>query len=498
MKFCENCGTKAEALNQYFCNSCGTAFEKEIEKNEQSNEVEKEQEQVQQEQVEGNLASSTTPSVVKRKMKKWQIFSIVGLVAILAIAHFTMKSYVDPTKAIKAMDEDFQTENKKGFLSHFEYSSKINSDTNSFYDFIEEQSWRDLRSKLFENVETFKKNGITDPIEDNEGNKLFKLNKEPILGGLYTKVSFEIIPTHVEIYSEFEKVAFTSEKKTTKLDAEEATFVGDFLPGDYKWSAVLKGGLGDLPFDGEMKIGANAEKNKEVINLDLKPPFAEISINNYDAELLVNGKKEDFDFYNETEFGPLPLDGSVTLQAEVEDNGKTYKSNTVKVKSEKVKLTFNYLIEEQEAKEAEEKAREKEEEAKEALEDLADEHSDSIHAFYENYRKSYESDVNEHKYDVLKQYVVDGTKLDSDYRGYFKTFKSDDHISNHTNNLSDLEAIDENTFKFNTWEQYTFYSHKDVEIEYVYTKTYTIIKSGNSYKFSAIDPVKVSQEETPM
>ncbi|MBQ0139745.1 MAG: hypothetical protein KBT36_10635 [Kurthia sp.] len=56
-----------------------------------------------------------------------------------------------------------------------------------------------------------------------------------------------------------------------------------------------------------------------------------------------------------------------------------------------------------------------------------------------------------------------------------------DSINNHTNELLDLVVLDENTFKFNTSEEDSFYSHKDISIDYGYKKTYTIVISGDSY-----------------
>lgn len=156
-----------------------------------------------------------------------------------------------------------------------------------------------------------------------------KLVKKPILGGLYNKVSFEVIPTHVEIGTDFENVQFTFNNDKTELDDKKSVFIGEFLPGEYKWSAILKAELGDIPFKGEMEVGRHALSNEEVINLEIEPKYATITTNSYDATLLVNGKQTESNFYGENKIGPLPLNGSVKVQAEVTDNGKKYKTDIV-------------------------------------------------------------------------------------------------------------------------------------------------------------------------
>lgn len=484
MRFCKNCGAAAEEKDQQFCKACGFSL------NEQTGESISDGEATSQVDLNKELDEVNEPNYIadeqphNPKKNKWWLYALIAAVVLLGIAHFAMKSYVNPTKTIKAMDEDFQKENKKGFLDHFDYSSKTHADADSFYDFVEEQSWGDLRSGLLVNAEAVKNGDLTDPILDNDGNNLFKLIKEPVLGGLYNKVSFEVVPTRVEIASEFDKVQFTSEKEKVELDGKEPTYIGEFLPGEYKWSALLKASLGDIPFDGKMKVGREAESNKEEIELDIKPAYTTILTNNNDAELLVNGKETEFDFYSEDSIGPLPLDGSVTIQAVVTDGGTKHKTDVHKVKEKEVELNFKYLVDQQ-----------VQEKATEELETLAYENAEKIESFYQDFRKAYESDVNNHVYNAVPSYVVAGTALDKQYAGYFVDFTEDDRIDNYYNNLSDLQAVDQKTFKFDTAEDYTFYSHKGTTIDYSFKKTYTLVKSGTSYKINAIDSKKVSQNE---
>ncbi|MBO2537702.1 zinc-ribbon domain-containing protein [Rummeliibacillus suwonensis] len=80
-------------------------------------------------------------------------------------------------------------------------------------------------------------------------------------------------------------------------------------------------------------------------------------------------------------------------------------------------------------------------------------------------------------------------------KSYFPKFVDDDEISNHTNDISNLVAINDTTFKFDTNEQYTFYSHEGPTIDYDYKKTYTIQSSSDSYIIKTIESEKISEEE---
>ncbi|WP_425328611.1 TcaA NTF2-like domain-containing protein [Rummeliibacillus suwonensis] len=55
--------------------------------------------------------------------------------------------------------------------------------------------------------------------------------------------------------------------------------------------------------------------------------------------------------------------------------------------------------------------------------------------------------------------------------------------------------MNDTTFKFDTNEQYTFYSHEDPTIDYDYKKTYTIQSSSDSYIIKTIESEKISEEE---
>ncbi|GEK31699.1 hypothetical protein KZO01_20080 [Kurthia zopfii] len=130
----------------------------------------------------------------------------------------------------------------------------------------------------------------------------------------------------------------------------------------------------------------------------------------------------------------------------------------------------------------------------EALDNLVMNNESKIDDFYQRFRQAHASDVNNHRYDAVSYYVVPGTELEKTYKGYFKDFKDGDEISNHSNYMSNLKAVNDTTYTFSTEENYTFFSHENETVEYFFKKQYTIVTSGDSYKVSKIDSEKINEK----
>lgn len=481
MILCKNCGASYDD-GQLFCQKCGHALT-EDENPQQAPDEDVKKEVLTTPPTTNDVSQSRWQRQKMSKKNKLTLLSIIVIIILLLAGHLTMKSITDPTKIITAMHEDFEKEDVKAFLGHFNYEKKVHIDTNDFYDYIDEQSWPNIRSQLLANIKTLKENGLADPIYDGNGNKLIKIESKPILGGLYHKISFKLVPIHVSVASNYDHVQFTSSDKTIELSSVENTYLGDYFPGTYKWSAILKSEYGNLPFNGKMQL-TDAEDNEQTYIPEIEPDYITIHSNNEDAIIYINGENTKKSIYDLESIGPVPLDGSVTVQAIVTDNGKTYKTDKVKVKETDIILDFKYIEDQKKKKEQEKK-----------LADLADEHYNDIKDFYTRFREAYESDVNNHVYDATSYYITSDSKLAKDYKSYFPKFVDDDEISNHTNILSNLVATNNTTFTFDTNESYTFYSHEGPTIDYNYKKNYTIRSSGGSYVITNIKSEKISEEE---
>lgn len=461
MLICNNC--KAEcADNMQFCNNCGHKLG---------------EEKIEEKEVE------TRAAIAPKKKKKKGLIALIALIIILIAAHFTIKTIIDPEKQIAKMNEDFQSKDAKHFLKNFEIEKGTYTDPEGYYAYIQNETWSSVREKLLNNVRKFKQKDMFDPVVDMNGNDMIRIVEKPFLGGLYKKATFEIVPIRVEIESEYNDIQFTHGKKTIDLNDESATTFGQFLPGNYEWSLVQKSDYGSLKKEGKMYISEDANNNKYTYELDYTPTETEVQSNNMEATLFVNGvsTKKTIDELNP--LGPIPFDGSAKIHAEVLVNGKTEKSNEAVVNGDRTVLNFKYIDDQIAA-----------DEKSEELDNLVMNHESKIDDFYLRFRQAHESDVNNRRYDATSYYVVAGTELEKIYKGYFKDFKKGDEISNHSNYMSNLKAINDHTFTFSTEENYTFFSHENETIEYFFKKQYTIVTSADSYKISKIDSEKVNEK----
>ena len=479
MKHCTNCGHELKG-DLAFCPNCGQKMKRSVDNTPSQEEA-------------SLLAASTpaseqpqpTPPRAKKpssKKKKVLWITLIAVVALLAIAHFTIKAITDPSKKIVAMHEAYQKEDAKAFLNEFTIGKDVHSDASSFLAYVQGQDWSSIREAMQYNITSLEKNGIADTVTTNDDD-FVRLVKKDILGGLYYTIDFELVPITQSVYNDdFKNIEFTTDGVTKTLEKEKATTIGKFLPGDYKWSAVLNSEFGKLPFDGTMLVGGQADKSFE---LELNPHYATISSNNPEAILYVNGQSTDQKIYDNDKIGPLPLDGSVKVQAVVTDGGKTYKTKEIKVQKSDITLDFDYITAQQQAAERESE-----------LSDLAYENESKVIDFYQSYRKAYESDLNNHVYDATSYYLQSGSKAEKELKAFFPQYVSDDEISNHTNIVKSFDAIDTNTFRLVSNEDYTFYSHEGPRYDYEYMRTYTIVKSGSNYVITNIEKQKISEEVT--
>lgn len=469
MKFCTNCGKATNDEKELFCTDCGQVF-----KNEEKSSPQKNQQTF-------NVAeeSSTPPNPPTQKMskkKKYAFITILSLFLLLVIGHFTIKTMISPEKTIKAMNDDFTSNKPKDFLKHFNYDQKISADAEGYYDYIDKQSWSTVRQSLLDQTQTLEKGGFVDPITDSDGNDMIRIVEKPLVGGLYNKVSFEIIPLDLLVAIEFDNnsspaedysAVFKHDKTTKKLTLDEWTSVGSYLPGSYDWTTEIQNQFGDLPFEGSMLLGENISENEEKMTLALDAEFLTIESNNTDAILFINGKSTDTKISDKNEIGPLKLDSSVTIQAKVTEGGKEYKTKKVKAEKSVAQLNFDYI---------------EDQEKQDALNDMVSVNEYSLENLFLSYRQAHEDTLNTGSNSYISGYIASST-LAEDFE---RLAKADPLLkeNNHTNNILSITAIDENNYSLLSEEKYTFYFDDYRIEEWKLSRTYTIEYIDESFKIT--------------
>lgn len=465
MKFCTNCGKATNDENELFCTNCGYVFKSEDQKEQKTlNSTE----EISKQSVPNNQKMS--------KKKKFGLITILSLFILLLIGHFTIKTMISPEKMIKAMNDDFTAEKPKDFLKHFDYDQKINADAEGYYDYIDDQNWSTIRDQLLTQTQTLEEGGFVDPITDSNNNNMIKIVEKPFLAGLYKKLSFEIVPINLLVAIEFENnndtvddysATFKKDNDSIDLITDEWTSVGSYLPGSYEWDTEIQNQFGDLPFSGSMLLGENINDNEEKLTLVLDAKFLTIETNNTDATLFINGKSTDTKIYDKNEIGPLELDGSVTVQAKVTDEGKEYKTKSVKATKNIIQLNFDYI---------------ENQERQEELNELVSSNEYSLENLFLSYRQAHEDTLNSGSNSYIGDYIA-SSKLAGDF---VKLAKADPLLkeNNHTNNILSITAIDENNFSLLSEEKYTFYFDDFRIEEWKLSRVYSIEYIDGSFKIT--------------
>lgn len=97
------------------------------------------------------------------------------------------------------------------------------------------------------------------------------------------------------------------------------------LPGNHKIKGVYEGEYATLVAEDEITCFDNYDNNVEYF-MDLGGSYIEISSNIDDATLYINDKNTNIKLRDNYNLGPITTDGSISIQAKVEIDGKIYES----------------------------------------------------------------------------------------------------------------------------------------------------------------------------
>ena len=307
MKFCKQCGAACKE-HKSFCPSCGN-------------------------KIKQNDVEHVNSERGEKKTKKKKAFLISTL--ILAIALFGIHKYIASTytpqnvvaRFIKAVEEQNVEEAEK-VLDFSQFNKEFSeSEIKKYLAFLQEQ-----QADITEQLNTFSNGFELEPekiVIDENDNEIVKLVKGDKKFGLYQEYKIEAIPFELEVYANLEDIEIEFQNRKEKLD--EKNVVTNILPGTFELKGVYKGEYAKLIDTVEVDF-VQANYNSLVVSLEFEGDYIELSSNEEDATLFVNGKstgKTIGSFYDF--FGPIATDGSTVLSAEYKVDDKVIKSNEVTV-----------------------------------------------------------------------------------------------------------------------------------------------------------------------
>ncbi|WP_159433177.1 zinc ribbon domain-containing protein [Bacillus massilinigeriensis] len=371
MAFCKNCGTQLKE-NQAFCSNCGAKQTRQPEQTqseqkpdpitqstptgatattptETSTTLSKTEAAVNtQTAVPTNLeqpgeAQITQPTIPKKPLSfKNKIALFSGLIVILFIGglHFYFSSQAKPTKVVEAFTQAIQqkdSEKLADLINEGQTKDQISEDEAAAFltYLLKENDAGEIVEKLNKQADQIKKIKEIKPIIDTYGNKLVTLQQGKKKWGLYNQFYLQFYPIQLNVSSNLGGTDLLLNGKKLKHLKNSDTFenVGYVFPGKQEIKGIYNGDYTKMTKSGELDFSLSS-KNKLDVSFNFDGQYVIVYSNYDDAVLYVNGKNTGVLVADIDELGPIETDGSLTVFAERKQDGKTVKSNKVKIVDE--------------------------------------------------------------------------------------------------------------------------------------------------------------------
>ncbi|MCA1321586.1 hypothetical protein LC085_16900 [Bacillus tianshenii] len=323
MRFCTECGTKADDQSQ-MCTECGTKLPS-------------------PKRSSGEQGKPGLPAFSKKT--KIIAASVLAVFIALFAAYKVIGSYNSPEKvmerfleAVQKEDVGYLTEtlvpaddklkmkeeNAKALLAYWKEDKEAKK---AFFTYLQETS------KEMDRPSSRTKAAFNELLQDDEHQIIqFKKDGKKLL--FFDSYKFVVQPLMVEVYTNYPDVAFylNGKKQQAKLDEEQGSYLlGPVLPGVHTIKGTLETDF--LTLDKEVEAHVFGTNHYEDIYFDAEEIFVESNI--MDGTIIVNGKETDLVLdEGSLRFGPVLVDGSMTLQVQKESPLGMLKSPEYKIEEE--------------------------------------------------------------------------------------------------------------------------------------------------------------------
>lgn len=325
MKFCQECG-KELAADAVFCNECGTPVGEA-----KSTPAAQPTQRTQQ-------ATPAAPKKPMSKQTKILLISIAAAIIVLFGVHKIVESMMSKDRLITKFEDALHDKDAKavaGYLSSDDKKLKI--DEKSIAGFME---YFDENPDQIKNVITNLKNqsktidNLKEDKKDYRGYGLVRLAHDGKFL-FYDKYELKIESVYLTVETNYkDTVIYVDNNEVGKADEPyfEGTF-GPFVPGYHTVKGTLKTDFIDLSNEEKIFMESDDGKVFSSIYLDAE----EITVNLPDVEnitstkLFINGKDVGINLNENSTFGPILTDGSMTMYVEAELPWGTVKTEEVAI-----------------------------------------------------------------------------------------------------------------------------------------------------------------------
>ncbi len=332
MRYCKNCGAELKD-EAHFCKECGNPVTR---SGTVSKPVEKEMTTTSAitEPAERDTRNSHGRS--KRTNLKW-IIALLIFILLTGTYYYFDKIYYSPDKVFEDFTNAIDTKDVhkvKTYLNDGQREMKVtDKQTEIFINDLHNNP--KIYSDLYTNLKTeanYYKKKVASSKDSSELSAIANLKANGKKWGIFDHYVIEVKPYYVNVISNYENTIIeVDEEELGNVTEDQEKTIGPFLPGEHTIKATINGDYGKVSQSMAFS-DSSLEDRTTSVKFNWSDYFFTIYTNEEDATLFVNGKSTKKTLKEIDSFGPVALDGSVKVHAEMKSGKKTIKSDTVTIK----------------------------------------------------------------------------------------------------------------------------------------------------------------------
>lgn len=332
MKHCQKCGSQIQE-GTVICSECGTPLNEATSAKQSNNGVH-------------NSVPVAPRNHLMTKKTKILLFSCLFTIILLIGLHLFLQNLYSPNVLIKNFEQaliDGDVKFVANLLTPDNDKLKINEEAvRGFVKYFKENP-DNIRSTVSSLEEQLKILEHQNPKQEKDTTHtgMVYLDKDGKFL-LYERYKLVVNSVYIEMSTNYQDTILTvDDKEVGKADSDKfSKKYGPFVPGIHTVKASLKTDYVDLSTEKEILLDGDS-KNVPV-HLYLDGDSVTFDLGDYDghAKLFINGTDIGQDLVEDSTFGPILIDGSMSFSVEAELPWGTVKTDELPIDSEYIKVNF--------------------------------------------------------------------------------------------------------------------------------------------------------------
>ncbi|KIX91747.1 hypothetical protein TP70_00235 [Staphylococcus microti] len=291
-------------------------------------------------------AQASTAVDETRRIKKWVPVIIGGFIAVLLLILFILlRNFNSPEAQAKIFVNAVDNEDtaKVATLISTKQNKVGRQEAARYIQYIKKEvGIKNFEKKVYAHVEKFDEDSpVAYDIKTDDNQKILRISKNGRRYVIFDNLGFQapvkkaVVKPNTEATYEF--VDDGNEKKVIGKKGETVV-LGYFVPGDYTLDAKKTTSRGT--YEGQLKFHtASSDHDSVNVTEAFKEAYLKVNLKNSDAldqnslKVTINGEKMD----NASTYGPFPFNKDLTVSAEGESHGKTFKTPPVTIAQADIK-----------------------------------------------------------------------------------------------------------------------------------------------------------------